>query len=173
MEWPFPIATSPPSLVSDSDKNVSCIEAYASMDRLFANDLELDDYLKSVLADLKKGKERNDRAFISAKHVFVRAFRNRAAFALEMKLMLRRKLLFAIKNDEPSEDMWSDVEEVEREIEITYQVLNLFKKILSPRLNNVVDDLKCAKDDLKFPVEEFKISHFTMDDEDSTTDDEL
>jgi hypothetical protein len=68
---------------------VSSVEAYASIDRTFAVDLEQDEYLKTVLNDLKEGVDRHEVAFQSAKHSIVRGFLARADFAAEQKLVLR------------------------------------------------------------------------------------
>lgn len=133
---------------------MSSVEEIACIDRTFAKDFEVDEYLKTVFANLKDGIIIDTPEFISATHTIVRALLVRADFALEQKMMLRQKMYEALKrhDDRMFIEYLGDSEQVEEEVKRTYDVLSSFNGILSPRLNTIVDDLKRARDELKLPV---------------------
>jgi hypothetical protein len=98
-----------------TNQYISSVEAYASMDQTFAVDFERDVYLKSVLQDLKEGKDRDEKGFHSAKQTIVRGFLTRADFAAEQKIVLRCKMKEPLRrNDESKMNLLqADAREVE------------------------------------------------------------
>eukprot|EP00542_Grammatophora_oceanica_P011114 CAMPEP_0194025902 /NCGR_PEP_ID=MMETSP0009_2-20130614/190_1 /TAXON_ID=210454 /ORGANISM="Grammatophora oceanica, Strain CCMP 410" /LENGTH=175 /DNA_ID=CAMNT_0038664287 /DNA_START=35 /DNA_END=562 /DNA_ORIENTATION=- len=164
MEWPFPIATTPPSLRSGG-RFITAVNAYASVDRIFARDFEKDDYLKAVFAELKAGNTNDsDPAFRSASHVIARALINRADLAIEMKLALRRKMEKALELGQDTTALLADVGVVQQEVEMVYSVLDYFSGIINFEQN--LYTLKLVRDRVKIPTE------YKEDDDDQTVTEE-
>jgi hypothetical protein len=170
MEWPLPIAEAQPSIMSESNHYISSVEAYASIDRTFAVDLEHGEYLKTVLQDLKEGVDRHEVAFQSAKHSIVRGFLARADFAAEQKiLVLQCKMKEALKNNDKNKLnlLQADANEIENEVKCTLEIVQHFQKIMSPRLDLSVETLKVLRDNVKLPTFYYDECLSETDEEDS------
>jgi hypothetical protein len=156
MEWPFPIANPPlPSMVSENTQYVTSVEAYASLDRTFAQDFEYDECLRSVFNELKQGIDHNDDVYFqSVKLTIVRALLTRGDYAAEQKLMMRNYMEEALKAKDTNKypQLLADAGEVEREVKDTLSVLMHFEDVLSPRLDLSVECLRTLRDDVKLPT---------------------
>ena len=113
--------------------------------------------------------------FQSAKQTIVRGFLTQADFAAEQKLVLRCKMEEALRMNDANKMnlLQADAREVENEVRDTLEVLLHFQKILSPRLDLVVETLTCLKEKVKLPtvhVEEYLSS--TDEEDDESTDEE-
>jgi hypothetical protein len=145
MEWPFPVAKTVPSLRSSDTRISSTVEAYASVDRTFAEHFERDDHLRDVyssllLNDLPVNEEINNPSVKSAKLSILRGLLTRADFAAEQKLQ------FFVKWEKLTEQerchLQDDATEVNNEVRNTLLVLREFGSMFSPDLDMPLETLE-------------------------------
>lgn len=147
MEWPFPIATTVPSLLSSDTRICSGVEAYASTDRTFARHFERDEYLQDVFTDLSENKnnsaldDHSNHTWKSAKLSLLRGLITRADFAAEQKLFFLFKWEQAME-EEDRRRMWNDAAEVNKEVRRTLTVLRRFQQSFTPYLDTSVETLE-------------------------------